>query len=489
MIVGKRTLRLIELLLVLLSFTTARSDEQLRRKIAQMIMIGFDGTTLPESVRVDLATRNLGGVILLGRNCTSPLQIQQLTTAIRANARTAPFIAVDQEGGVVARLNRTNGFDSTHSPYTLGTTYNVLDSTTRQAVRMAGWLRAGGFTTTLAPVVDVNVNPQSPAIGRHGRSFSRNPRAVAQHAQSFIDGFHSQGIITATKHFPGHGSAGTDSHLQLPDITQTWADSELVPYRSLIMAGTVDMVMIGHLYNAHLDSVYPTSLSVKTIAGLLRDSLDYDGVVISDDLYAMRAITDRYSYGKAAELAINAGTDILLYVWNTLRGGSLLRQMIDTIETNVQSSVIAESRIDVAYARIQQLKARYGLNSIPFATSLPQRVQLYQNYPNPFNPTTKIRFQIPVQRTPYGEASRQRRASPEAGGQRSVEDPTRLEVSRVTLKVFDVLGREVATLVREHLNPGEYSVEWNAANFPSGVYFARLESGQVSLSRKLLLLR
>ena len=451
---------LIKILLFLLITTTdARADEPLRRKIAQMIMIGFDGTTIPESVRVDLATRNLGGVILLGRNCTSPGQIQQLTSAIKATAQTAPFIAVDQEGGVVARLNRTNGYDSTHSNFTLGSTYHNLDSTSRQATRMATWLRSGGFTTTFAPVVDVNVNPQSPAIGRYGRSFSAKPLIVSEHARSFIDGFHSQGIITALKHFPGHGSAGTDSHLELPDITQTWADSELIPYRTLVAANALDMVMIGHLYNARLDSVYPTSLSAKTITGLLRDSLRYNGVIISDDLYSMRAITDRYSYGKAAVLAINAGTDILLYVWNSMRNGSLLRQVVDTVETNVNSGVIAESKIDAAYNRIQQLKLRYALSSAPQATSTaaPQHMQLYQNYPNPFNPVTVIKFGIP-------------------------------SASQVTLKVFDILGREVATLVNEQKSAGTFSVEWNAREVASGVYFYRLEiAGEIRVKRLVLL--
>ncbi|MEO8169049.1 MAG: glycoside hydrolase family 3 N-terminal domain-containing protein, partial [bacterium] len=106
--------------LFLLPSPPVRADETLRQKIAQMIMIGFDGTTLPESVRVDLSVRNLGGVIFLGRNCTSPNQILQLTSVVKSSAQTPPFIAVDQEGGVVARLNKTNGYDSTHSAFTLG---------------------------------------------------------------------------------------------------------------------------------------------------------------------------------------------------------------------------------------------------------------------------------------------------------------------------------------------------------------------------------
>ena len=457
----KRTLAALLIFPVLLLPSRANSDEQLRTKIGQMIIVGFDGTVVPDSIRVDLARRNLGGVILMGRNCVSPTQIQQLNAQIQSLAQTPPFIAVDQEGGTVARLNQSNGFAATFSAYTSGTMMSSADSTARQAETMAAWLSSSGFTINFAPVVDVNVNPQSPAIGHYGRSFSGDPSTVALHAGRFIDEFHARRVITTLKHFPGHGSAGTDSHLDLPDITPTWADSELIPYRSLLATNRVDVVMVGHLFNAHVDSLSPSSLSFSTVTGLLRGSLGYKGVVISDDLYAMRAITDRYGYEEAAVRAINAGVDVLLYVGSTLNGSSLVRQLTDTIEARVKNGIIAEGRINESYDRIQQLKARFVGDGIPgtslASTSILRQIRL-ENYPNPFNPATTMRFRI--------------------------DRPT-----RVTMTITNVLGQEIATLADRHLMAGTYEYAWDAKGQPTGVYFCRLQTESGAVVRRLLLVR
>ncbi len=454
---------------MVLAQTSSRADDTLRQKIAQMFILGFNGTTLSDTIRADLAERNLGGVIFMGANCASPVQIQNLTAAVRSAARTAPFIAVDQEGGLVARLNGTNGYLATASEYQLGTVWHSTDSTAHQASLMSAWLQSGGFTTDFAPVVDVDVNPQSPAIGALDRSFSSNPQTVALHAQAFIDQLHARGIMTTLKHFPGHGSATTDSHLQLPDITTTWADSELIPYRSLIGTNRVDLVMVGHLYNAHIDSLYPTSLSLKTVTGLLRDTLGYQGVVITDDLYNMKAITDLYGREEAASLSINAGVDILLYVSNILGDGtSLLRHMVDTIEARVQSGAIPESRIEESYQRVMALKGRYILNGIAAppsaAASRPEHPWL-GNYPNPFNPATIIRFALPGK-------------------------------SVVHLDVYNILGQRVATLADGVTDAGTHEVRFDGNAMATGVYLARLSvrpldrgGNSVTLTSKLLLVR
>ena len=465
---GYKTAFPLLMLLTLSLQSSSFSDDILRKKIAQMFILGFSGTTLSDTIRADLAARNLGGVIFMGANCASPVQIQNLTAAVRSSAQTPPFIAVDEEGDLVARLNAGNGFSATVSEYQLGTVWHSTDSTAHQAATMSGWLRSSGFTTDFAPVVDVNVNPQSPAIGALGRSYSSSPVTVSQHAQAFIDQFHARGLMTTLKHFPGHGSATTDSHQQLPDITGTWADSELIPYRSLIGSHSVDMVMVGHLYNAHIDSLYPTSLSKRAITGLLRDTLGYQGVVITDDLYNMKAITDLYGREEAASLSINAGTDILLYVSNLMENGtSLLHHMIDTIEARVTSGAIPMSRIDESYQRIQALKARYILNSLsPPLTGpgvLPTRATL-GNYPNPFNPATVLRYDLP-------------------------------QKSRVHLAVYNMLGQLVGTLADGVADPGTHEIRFDGNDRATGVYLARLEvrpldgSEGHTVTTKLILIR
>ena len=441
----------------------ARGGEPLRKKLGQMIMLGFVGQTIPDSLLADLSTRNLGGIILStgNGNMVSRAQIEQLITNIKNSSQTPPFIAVDQEGGMVARLNASDGFASTYTAFQLGTTFASLDSTRAEASLMASWLKTCGFNLNFAPVADVDVNPVSPAIGYYGRSFSADPMTVAAHDQVFVDEFHNQNIITSLKHFPGHGSASTDSHLTLPDITHTWSSAELTPYRQLMQTNSVDMVMIGHLYNAFLDSVYPASLSHSTVQGLLRDSLHFGGVVITDDLYNMQAITDNFGFWDAAEHSINAGVDILLYVDNTLNGASLCRQLVDTLESKVNRGLIAESRIDEAYSRILQLKNRYTIAGVPAPLAsrhaMPNTYSL-TNYPNPFNPSTTIHFSLPV-------------------------------AEKLILKIYDLLGREVETLFDGTLSAGTHEMRWNAGTHASGLYYCRLQTANTVATTKLILLK
>ncbi|HDL19265.1 MAG TPA: glycoside hydrolase family 3 protein, partial [Bacteroidetes bacterium] len=353
----------------------------LRDKIAQMIMVGFSGTKLDDSLTVDLSQRNLGGVILFGWNCDNPVQIQTLTAKIRDAAKTPPFIAIDQEGGKVARLNAGNGFRNSYTAYEIGTMFNSADTAETQARTMASWLAESGINLNLAPVVDVNVYPQSPAIGALGRSFSADPAEVSRYAALFIEEFHKKNVICTLKHFPGHGSARNDSHLGFTDVTNTWTESELLPYQNLIAAGYNDMIMAGHLFNATIDSLYPASLSYKTITGLLRQKLNFTGVVVSDAMF-MRAVSDNYGFEEAIELAIRAGTDILLYVTNLKDGLSLPLRVINCIEQKIQDGVIPESRIDESFHRIMKLKNIY-LQEITTTEKVPTLFDL-RTYPNPF---------------------------------------------------------------------------------------------------------
>ncbi|MBD3226471.1 MAG: T9SS type A sorting domain-containing protein [Caldithrix sp.] len=452
--------RIALLIIILLSglVTTIRADDDLRSKIGQMIMVGFYGTDIPDSLRYDIQHRNLGGVVTLAYNLEDPTQIRQLTDSLQSLAQTPLFLAVDQEGGYVARLDEQNGFEETYTAYELGTVYNFQDSTREQAARMAAWLRNTGLNVNLAPVVDVNVNPQSPAIGNHERSFSDNPFAVTNHASWFIDEFHQKNIITTLKHFPGHGSAEDDSHNGFTDITDTWSDQELIPYENLLATGYADIIMTGHLFNADIDEAYPATLSNNAINGLLRDSLGHDGVVISDAMY-MRAIQDNYDFDEAIELAVNAGVDILLYTAHMRAERSLTGMIIDIVENKVHQGLIAESTIDAAYQRIADLKDRY-LTGQPIAARrdiLPQNYTL-SAYPNPFNSRTQIQFQLA--RSGYAE-----------------------------LKLYNVRGQYVQTINEGRLNRGKHQISFDGSHLASGVYFVRLQTDQQTVTYKLTLMK
>lgn len=435
-------------------------SQSLKEKIGQMVWVGFSGTKLNDTIKVDLAKRNIGGVILFANNISNPTQIKLLNDTIKLFAKTPPFIAVDQEGGKVARLNSSNGFSNTYTAYQLGTIFNSEDSTRKTARTMANWLKQTGFNVNLAPVADVNVNPNSPAIGKLERSFSSIPIIVFYHVNWFVDEFNKMNIITCLKHFPGHGSALQDSHLGFTDITNTWTENELLPYQYLINSNYNNLVMIGHLYNSKLDQVYPASLSKKVTTDLLRTSLGFNGVTITDGM-SMQAITANYTFDQSIELAVNAGNDILLFTGTLRLGTSLASQIIDIIESKVIQGKISPNRIEESYQRIKSLKMKNGIiTSNEIANEIPNDFVLYQNYPNPFNPSTVISYQISY-------------------------------YSHVILKVYDVLGREVATLLDEYKQPGLYNYQFSIMNYQltTGVYFYQMRAGNFVQTKKMILLR
>jgi beta-N-acetylhexosaminidase len=285
---------------------------------------------------------------------------------------------------------------------------------------------------------------------------------VSRHTGWFIDEFHKKKIITTLKHFPGHGSAATDSHLGFTDITSTWSPMELIPFRSAIDRGIADLIMVGHLYNAAIDSVYPASLSLKTVTALLRDSLHYNGVVVSDELF-MNAISANYSFDDAIELCVRSGTDILLFAKSIYNNRSLTAYVVNSIGQKVKNGAIAEKMIDSAYQRIRRLKMRILTNAAFASVDVPKESRLLANYPNPFNDATVIRYQL---------------RSPEF----------------VSLKVFDILGREVSTLVHEQQSAGTYSLQFQFGSgaipsLASGVYFYRLQMGAYAETKRMLYIK
>jgi beta-N-acetylhexosaminidase len=340
----------------------ATLDEQ----IGQMLLVGFRGTELTEDNPIidDLGQYNLGGVILYEkdgptqsrpRNVESPGQLSQLVADLKSCSREPLFVAIDEEGGVVTRLKEQYGFTGTVTAQYLGETNNE-DTTRFYAGRIAQKLSEMGINMNFAPVVDVNVNPESPAIGNLGRSFSANPDTVAFHAGLFIDELRQKNIFGCCKHFPGHGSATADSHLGITDVTGTWSDIELEPYRQLIESDDCKMIMSAHVFNRNLDSEYPATLSKKILHDLLREEMGFNGIIVSDAM-EMKAITEHFGLEEAIEKSINAGCDILVFSNNIdAFNPDIVANVVDIIHDLVDEGKISESRIRESYERIMNVK-------------------------------------------------------------------------------------------------------------------------------------
>ncbi len=344
-----------------ISPATAQSLEQMA---GQMIVMGFQGDGAGDaSVRAVasmIERSEIGGVLYLRGNVASLRAVGEMNALFAAAAPDAalpPLIALDQEGGQVERLTRDVGFEELPSAERIAAGNSAAQAEAIYA-GLAERLAALGFNVNFGPVVDVNTNPDNPIIARYGRAFSPDPDAVARYAAAFIDAHHRAGLLTALKHFPGHGSSTGDSHEGFVDITDTWSESELEPFRALIAAGEADMVMTGHLVRRSSgDGELPASLSVAAIDGELRGRLGFEGVVVSDDM-EMGAIKDHFSRAEAVLAAVRAGTDILL--------SSAAADPEIGPAGEIRAILVAEAgrdptfraRIEESYARILALKAR-----------------------------------------------------------------------------------------------------------------------------------
>ena len=351
--------------------SASTGDDALRRRIAGLLVVGFRGLGAdPDSpIASDIRDLGLGGVVLFDkdegtggvRNIDGPEQLRQLCADLQLLATDAQIggpliIAVDEEGGAVARLDENHGFPPTQSAAALGERNNPA-VTKAAASTMAGTLATAGINLNLAPVVDLNINPRSPAIGALGRSFSADPKVVVAQAKAFIQGHRARGIATTLKHFPGHGSATSDTHKGVTDVTATWKQVELEPYRQLVAANLAECVLVAHVFNSKLDPDHPASLSKPTITGILRGQLKYGGVVITDDL-GMGAITAAYGFEEALALALEAGADLLLLANQGSYDDGLPLRAVNAIAGFVASGRLTKTQIDDASRRVGALRAK-----------------------------------------------------------------------------------------------------------------------------------
>ncbi|MCH5247510.1 MAG: glycoside hydrolase family 3 protein [Muribaculaceae bacterium] len=341
--------------------------DSLERLAARMLIVGFKGDVITSDNPVVsyLKDTKVGGIILFdidltgtrklgSRNITGREQLQQLTDSLRHIAGYPVVITADQEGGLVQRLKPQYGYEAVPSAKTIGKIGNV-DTTYYWGTVMAKQLKEAGINLNLAPEVDIHKD-DCPVIGKLDRSYSIDPDSVALHATVTIDAFHDNGVKVTLKHFPGHGSATADSHYGLTDVTNTWNESELIPFKTLIDLDKADAIMTAHIFNRNLDPDYPATLSKKIITDLLRDQLNYDGVVITDDLY-MQGIIDNYSIEEALTLAINAGADMIIVGNNITTGFEADRpaKLVKIIADAVESGDIDVARLQEANLRIDEL--------------------------------------------------------------------------------------------------------------------------------------
>lgn len=349
-----------------------RQVETLSRKIGQLLMIGFvgaePGAAEPRRVAAMIAAGQLGGVILFADNVQNPSQLRKLTGSfLAAGGATPPLIAVDQEGGSIQRLTRRKGFQPLPSARTMAR--KPLCEAEALYARTASELAAMGINLNFGPVVDLDINPRNPAIGQRARSYDRDPERVLAYADAFIDAHAAAGVLTAAKHFPGHGSATRDPHIAIVDISDVWEIGELSPFAKLAAGGQLPMVMVGHLIHPRFsDGDRPTSLSRRAITEVLRGGLGFEGVVVTDDL-GMDAITRRYRPEDAAVMAIRAGADLLIFAHAETEAPGTVARIVASVAAAVAAGRLPERQVADAYDRLRALRAGLAAGPGPAAAT------------------------------------------------------------------------------------------------------------------------
>ncbi len=287
--------------------TETQSKTEPRDSVLARFMLGFDGDSLPGELAEYLA-RGLAGVVVYQRNFTNAQGLRKLTLAIRQAAGRPVLIGIDQEGGT--RFALREPFTAWPSAAELGRLGDV-ESVEQVARAIATELRAVGCNLNFAPMLDLHVNSESPVTT--DRSFGSDPNVVARMGAACDRGLRSGGVLSCAKHFPGHGDAAVDPHLDLPVFAGTMErleSAELVPFAAAIAAG-VPLVMTAHILLPKIDPENPSSLSRTMLDDVLRRRLRFDGVILADDL-GMGAIAKRYGPGEAAVQTLRAGTDVAM---------------------------------------------------------------------------------------------------------------------------------------------------------------------------------
>lgn len=325
-------------------------------KIGQLVIVGLDGYTIDDNSKSLIEEYYVGGFILFGRNVKNTNSLLQLINSLKStnkNNNIPLFISIDEEGGRVSRVpkefmkiptNRIIGqINNKELSFEIG---NVIGEK----------IRALGFNLNFAPVMDIDSNPMNPVIG--DRSFGSNERIVSQLGIETMKGLQNSGVIPVVKHFPGHGDTFLDSHISLPTVDKdlnSLQQFELIPFKEAI-DNNADAVMIAHILYSKIDSENPATLSKTIITEVLRNQMNFEGVVITDDM-TMGAIIENYDIGDAAVKSVNAGSDIIL----VCHGYDNAIKVIKDLKSAVEGGIIPIEKIDECLYRILQLKNKYNL--------------------------------------------------------------------------------------------------------------------------------
>jgi len=338
------------------------SRDELQKKVGQMLMFGFSGTELNDSVRRMIREQKVGGLILFAANIVEPDQVRQLCRDVQewnqqVGSEFPILMAIDQEGGGVSRIPWL--VEQYPDPVLLAN--RGLKEAFQFGYGLACELANLGLTVNLAPVLDVLSNPQNTLLAR--RCLGTEAQAVAALGERLIAGFHAGGVLACGKHFPGHGDVSVDSHHELPVSDcplETLRQRELIPFVRGIQEAGLSIIMTAHIKYTQLDQEYPATLSPKIIRGLLRQTIGFQGLVITDDL-TMGAIAHHFTPKETALAAVRAGVDILLVCHEPDRQIQVWEALLDGYWQDEE----IRSAIDQASRRIIGLKAKMAKSALP----------------------------------------------------------------------------------------------------------------------------
>lgn len=345
--------------------------ENLRKKIAQLLCIGFDGYQLSDATQLKkwlMHPDGLGALILFDynykkerfeKNILSFSQLKQLNNEIKSFYKEhhpeslGIWLSIDVEGGKVDRLAKVTSYE--HLPSAKEIAFLKEHDRYELWMQHAKTLQSLNIDLNFAPVVDLDLSPNKGIFGPLQRCFSADPTIVAKLSSEYIQILNQHGILACLKHFPGHGSATGDSHLDFVDVSNTFSLNELNPYQILQQqTGLIYSIMTAHVINRQLDSsCVPATLSKSILSDLLRNEFSFPGIIISDDLQ-MKAISKYYTRKEALLKTLLAGSDMIIF-GNQL-GWDEPNQIVDDIEDLINNNYLSEHVINQAYERVIKYK-------------------------------------------------------------------------------------------------------------------------------------